>query len=511
MSTPLPAHLHARLASVPPLLVSALGAWLIWYSSAWGVGVSPDSAEYIAAARRLGASGDVFGLPAQWAPGYPVLLSLVYSLPGDDVQGLTRLLQCALLAANLYTGIALLRHVLGRDSLLPAIGGAVLLLASNLWQVTFFAWSEGPFLLCLQGSALALLHHIERGDRASFLAAVVLSSLTLLFRYAGIACIGAAALALLLLRPGAWTLRLRRAAIFGVAAVSPFLVWIIASQLVRQETTNREFVVHLVSGADVLALMRQFASWLGWRRGVWLFVVEAVLVIMLMRQLLHGALPPRLRRLLVLAGVNVVVYTAFILFSKSFLDSYIPFDDRIFAPAWIFAVLALLASALHLVRQGPTRWLAALTLAIVAAGHAAGLAPAVAAAHDRGMGYLGATMSAVFDVREVPALASVVVYSNVPEYLRMRTEFTLRGYPRKFDPTTRLANPAYDGEVAAMNRQVRAGTALLVHYQGFEWRRYFPSLQDLHRWGYCSAVRGKGVMVLKLPAEGAARAGHDCG
>ena len=89
---------------------------------------------------------------------------------------------------------------MGRDGLLPVFGGLVLLVSATLWQVNFYAWSEAPFLLCLQGSALALLRHVESGTRGTFVAAVALAAMALLFRYAGIAWVGAAALTLLLLQ-----------------------------------------------------------------------------------------------------------------------------------------------------------------------------------------------------------------------------------------------------------------------------------------------------------------------
>jgi hypothetical protein len=138
VNTPQPGAVHASLPTLLHLLLAVAGALLLWMSSPWGVGVSPDSAEYIAAARRLTGPADLFNLPTQWAPGYPVLLALAY-LFGDDIFATTRLLQCVLLAANIGSGIALLRHVMGRDGLLPVSGGLVLLVSATLWQVNFYA------------------------------------------------------------------------------------------------------------------------------------------------------------------------------------------------------------------------------------------------------------------------------------------------------------------------------------------------------------------------------------
>ena len=382
VNTPQPGAVHASLPTLLHLLLAVAGALLLWMSSPWGVGVSPDSAEYIAAARRLTGPADLFNLPTQWAPGYPVLLALAY-LFGDDIFATTRLLQCVLLAANIGSGIVLLRHVMGRDGLLPVSGGLVLLVSATLWQVNFYAWSEAPFLLCLQGSALALLRHVESGTRGTFVAAVALAAMALLFRYAGIAWVGAAALTLLLLQAGSWQQRLRKPVLFGFVALAPFV---------------------------------------------------------------------------------------------------------------------LLACLLQLAPAPQTQLLAALALMAVAGGNVLALWPGVTAARSQGIGYFSAYMSSVSRVEEVPELARVTVYTNAPDYLRMRTDFTIHDYPRKYAPTTGLANAAYASDAAFMEKQVREGKAVLAHYNGFEWRAYFPTLAELNESGYVSVLAGNGVQLLALPA-----------
>jgi len=492
--------IRTSLPSLLQWLVAAAGALLLWYSSPWGVGVSPDSAEYISAARMLHASGDFFALPTQWAPGYPVLLSLAWIGIGDPFT-LIRLLHCLLLAANISAGIAIMRHVLGRDSLLPVVGGLVLLVSGTLWQMNFYAWSEAPFLLCLQGSALALLCHLESSSRNTFMAAMVLAALALMFRYAGIAWVGAAALTLLLLQPGDWQQRLRSAVLFGVFAVAPFLVWLALNQLIRNETTNREFVVHVVGTADLLALLQQLGAWFGLHAGLLFVVAQIVLVTMLVRGVQRVAgLSPRQQQFLLLAGIEVTFYILFILFSKSFLDDYIPFDDRIFSPAWLFALLALLVLTLHLLQQASTQAVAVLSLLCISASNLLVSWPAIAAAHAQGAGYLSAYMATVSKVEEVSELALLTVYTNAPDYLRMRSDFNVHDYPRKYAPTTGLANPAYADEVASMTEQVMEGKALLVHYDGFDWRTYFPTLSELNESGYISVMTGAGVQLLAVPA-----------
>ncbi|MSQ98909.1 MAG: hypothetical protein EXR85_06410 [Xanthomonadales bacterium] len=496
------------------LLVSGVGALLLWYASAWGVGVWPDSAEYIAAARRMDGFGALFTLPTEWAPGYPVLLALAY-LVGDDVFAVTRVLQCLLFAGNLAAAMLLLRELLvqqgNNNSWLPVGGGVVLLFSQHLWQVNFYACSEGPFLLCQQLSALVLLRYLAHNNFRLLGVAAALAALALLFRYAGIAWVGAGSLALLLLQQGDLERRFRSAVIFGSLSLAPFLLWLIANKLLRDETTNREFVVHLVTRADFIDLAGEFASWFAVRQGLFIFLVEVVLCVAVSWLALRrfATTAPPLRRFVVLSAVYVVVYTLVILFSKSFLDAYIPFDDRMFVPAYLFSMLALLACAHQLLLSATeqrTRVIAMLALAFVGVFNAVGLLPVVAATKKTGIGYLSAYMASLSQVEDVPQLHGKIVYSNAPDYLRMRTDFVIHDYPRKFSPTTQLANPEYENELATMRSSVQAGAALLVHYQDLEWRSYFPPGAELEMLGFETILRGNGVRILSFPVAAPAPA-----
>ncbi len=486
------------------LLLCGAGAFLLWYATNWGVAISPDSAEYIAAARRLHGLSDLFKLPTQWAPGYPVLLKLS-SLSGFEILAVTRVLQCLLLAGNLAAGMALLRHVYGKPGLLPLVGGVVLLCSFNLWQVNFYAWSEGPFLLCQQLSLLCLLHFLATPLAYRFwLGAALLAALALLFRYAGLAWIGAAGL-LLLVQPAVnWQQRCRNAFGFGAVALLPFLLWLLANHFIRHESTNRQFVIHSLSAADWLALLGQVLAWFGLKQASLLALIELVLnvavLVLAVRARFYSQ--PRLRLLLLASGCHGVVYILFIVFSRSFFDAYIPFDERIFVSAWLFTVLALLACAIELLgRPARRQWVAMLAIGLMVVSSTLRLAPQISAAHEQGVGYLSSYMSQLSKVEEVPQLAGRIVYSNAPDYLRMRTDLTIHDYPRKFTPTTLLANPDYSNELVTMQHSVQAGQALLVHYEGFEWRAYFPSAAELKTLGYESVLTGNGVHVLSFPVE----------
>jgi hypothetical protein len=295
--------------------------------------------------------------------------------------------------------------------------------------------------------------------------------------------------------------------VFGFTAVLPFVLWLLANKLIRDETTNRSLVVHLVDGNDLMALLLQIGSWFGLATGRLFFVAGAALAIATWVAALRGKVqaPAGLRQLLWICLAQVVVYTVFIVLSKSLFDAYIPFDERIFVSAWLFTWLGVLAAAMHASAQGGRQLGVAVATALVfALSGGWQLLPKLALANERGEGYLSAYMTTrVSKVEELKALAGRTVYSNAPDYLRMRTDFTVHDYPRKFAPTTLLVNPEYQNELATMQQSAGKGEAVLVHYQGFEWRRYFPSLQELQQLGYQEAMSGSGVSILVFPGEAA--------
>lgn len=486
------------------VLIAACGGFSVWYASVWGIGVSPDSAEYLAAARRLHGIGDLLHLPTQWAPLYPVLLK-VASFFGPDIFVTTRWLQSLLMAANLLAALWVLQTVTASYRWQTLVCGVLLLCNFKLWQIAFFAWSEAPFVLCQLLSALCLLRFWQQGGLRWLLWCALFAALAQLFRYAGVAWIGTVCLLLLYRSRTEWRAGLRHGVLFGALALLPFILWLLINKWVRDETTNRTLVMHLITPGDLRELMLQLGSWVGGSAGVLGGAAGLLLTALLVRQaLLHKQAASSMQTALMHTGVAYALcYTLFILLSKSFFDAYIPFDDRIFVPAWLFASLALLTLlqwlwdlAVRLERRA-----VALLCVLLASTGLAQLVPDLLVTRLQGQGYFSAYMAQVSDVNAVPALVSRTVYTNAPDFLRMMTDYTVQDYPRKYAPTTKLANPLYQQALDTMQQQVQAETALLVHYQGFEWRAYFPQRDELLKLGYVPVMEGNGVEVLSYPTS----------
>ena len=485
------------------LLISSCGAMLIFYSTSWGIGVSADSAEYITAARRLDSFPAVFTLPSHWAPGYPVLLALA-NLCNDDILITTRLLQCLLFAVNLYLASWLLVRINQSNSPLMIIGSLLFLVSYATYNVHFFAWSEGPLILLQLLSTGCLLGYWQNGSRKLLLGASALAALALLFRYAGVAWIAACGLALLLTGSERFSNRCKQALLYWTVALCPFALWLLVNDLVREETTNREFAVHLITLGNLKILLAMVVTWFGGRQGRPVFVIEAALAaaVLYLAFRRSGDLPSAFRRFARLAVIYTACYTAFILFSKSFLDAQIPLDDRIFMPVFVFSFLVLAGAVARLMLHGDLQGKAAAVLALVLllGGNGLHLVSVARARNASGAGYLGESMVSLSRVSEMPLLVGKKVYSNAQEYVRLVSSLEAVEYPRKSSPNTRAANDNFVAELDAMRVAARAHEAYLVHYDIFKYRTYYPSLAELTAAGFEVLMRGRGVTVLGFPA-----------
>ena len=147
---------QARLLHAVAALIAISGFLVVFSSSLWGIGISPDSAEYVNTARQLLSGAGFSSIPSHWAPGYPLLLALLGLVSSDMLEAI-RLLQCALFAAMLYVSTLILMVVNRSHSPAMVLGSALFLVSYTTYNIHFYAWSEAPFMLCQLLSAMQLM------------------------------------------------------------------------------------------------------------------------------------------------------------------------------------------------------------------------------------------------------------------------------------------------------------------------------------------------------------------
>lgn len=306
------------------------------FATRGGLGLSPDSIEYLGVARNLlrGEGLTVpFGaiteepFPGASMTGFPPLHSILLAAGGAGL-GWARALGLALYGVT-AASVALVarRHAGGR---VAAACVAALLLSPDVLRVHAQAWSEPLFLALLAAGSLALVEHLNRPRRATMVALLATSAAAPMARYAGIVLPLAAAMVLARRR---W---FRQGAAVAAAGAVPLLAWLAyGAAAVRTSGGNRRVLGWHppdlgVVWSEIARTVEHF--WLpGFEPGLPLLVIALLLVALAPRRsdlLLHGTL--------VAVGTVALLLVTWALFDRTTLV-----DSRLLVGAHLGVVLAL--------------------------------------------------------------------------------------------------------------------------------------------------------------------------
>ena len=524
-------------------MAAAAGALLAgWSTSRYGVGVSPDSASYIGAARSLARGGGLAfnGLPfAHWPPLYPMLLALFGRLRVDPIQA-ARLCGVALAGVNAALAALLAFRLSGRSASAGAAAGLLIAAAPEITRIHAMAWSEPPFLaLTLAGLCILTTHCVrgteaQRGTDGSGVAgetegAGARRSAVQLGMVVGLgAIVGAAALtryagaalippfALCIWRFGAGTSRQRMAGLvlFAGVALLPLVCWLVYLQAGAHVPSDRPLAFHPPHGP------------------AWLLLPAAVyMALAASRRLRHAAdsalekpstsphhpVAPSPHHARQAKGTDrailalwlyafLAVYFGFVLFSMTFVDAFIPFDGRNMAPAIVCGMLALVRplcgafGRLSGVRAaGLTgKGLAAAALGLLVGRAAQGIQLAERF-HETGNGYSGRAWAHSRGLAWIAAAPPVArILSNAPEVIAYRFGRRAVPFPAKFSTTSLARNPRLDADVAAFREAMRGG-AIAIYFRR-DPRSYLLSPADLEGRCGLAPVLDLGDAVVYAPA-----------
>lgn len=221
--------LHAAL-----IALSMAGAALILFSTPHGgLGVTPDSVEYFAAARslRMGHgwlrySGMAY---ASWPPLYSTILMIaaeIGSLARLAPIESARLLHALVYGLIVYFSGVLFRTYL-RSGMLAILASIAVLGSLPLLQATAFAWSEAIFILMSLLLFLGLHRYIQQPSPRLLAALIVLTALACLQRYMGVTLVATGSLSILLFaRTLSLLKRFLNSILYGVFSFVPLGVWL---------------------------------------------------------------------------------------------------------------------------------------------------------------------------------------------------------------------------------------------------------------------------------------------
>ena len=366
------------------ILVGALASLIVFVATAPpGPGLDPDAVSYLGAAQSLvrdrtyrvptsgWAASDSSEPLSHFPPGYSTAIAVPVAAGMTPVQGARLLIVIA--AFFTFAGVVLLvSSAAGME--IGVMTGTVALATPALLDVHLSVLSEPLFLPLMLATLAGMLKIIDPGRRtrgrrewrgvwAAAWTGLLLAAAVML-RYAGVALVGAAAIAALSgpvdpRRRG--STRVLRVALVSVPAACALGAWLLRSIRLGGARSVRELGLYGNMGETLHEGLRTARDWLvpagagQWRGPVaWVLGIGAVaLAIQAWRRRREGAAAVAWlrqnqeidahRARVLLGGVLLmgIVYLAFVAVSRTVADPSIPFDERILAPAILLAEIGM--------------------------------------------------------------------------------------------------------------------------------------------------------------------------
>lgn len=337
---------------LPSALGLAAAALVFYITSRYGIGLAPDSANYVSAARSLAAGRGLLcfdGTPfTSWPPLYPAVLA-VFRLLGVDVVAGARVLGALVFGATVFLSVRLSRTVLASAALV-VIGGLFVLFSNTLQSLSAMLLSDAAFSLLALLFLAAVAGLLANRTTRSLVACCVLAALLCLLRYIGLAFVLSAILALLFL-PRGWSFRRRlvpAAALLG-SSLLPLAAWMLRNYLLTSTLTGERTAGTLSLVRNATTVLNVVRHWFlpsvgaGWTAWLVLALFAAALVLLLVLAWRGtGPAPSPGAALVRLSLVSSGVYLAALLAASS----SVAFDEisaRLLAPLYVPCVLLLLA------------------------------------------------------------------------------------------------------------------------------------------------------------------------
>ena len=242
---------------------SILAALLVIYqTSTFGPGVSPDSVSYLAAAGNLTKGEGMISYYKPyiyWPPLFPLILSLSTFL-GIQPYEFSRFINAFSLGGIIFfSGIVLSKII--KHRILLYLGLCALAISPRFMEVSIFIWSEPTFILFSSLCLLYLAFYVERGRKQALYIGAFFCSLAILTRYIGIVILPVGALIILVQPKTGWMAKLRDVCFFGLIGSLPTALWVMRNWL-EYGTLTGERYPSMVSFVDAIASVALTVS--GW-------------------------------------------------------------------------------------------------------------------------------------------------------------------------------------------------------------------------------------------------------
>jgi hypothetical protein len=277
-------------------LIAAMGATIIIYATAFGVGTDVDSASYLMAARSvvegkgvvLQGAGDSHSVPlTAFPPLLPIVLGAIGAL-GIEPLHAARWLNAALFGADIFLIGWLVKRHTGSD-LAAILGGALMATTADVVAIHCMVLSEPLFLFFVLVGLVFLMRYVERPSLALLVAFSTAFAAACGTRYIGVILIPIGA-AVACFVPRQSRLKKIHLSVYLALFVSPAIFWALRNVTRAHTITNHAFSFHPP------ALNRIEFSYLSFSTWILPVAVPAILRVAVLAAIAGVALSPIWRR-----------------------------------------------------------------------------------------------------------------------------------------------------------------------------------------------------------------------
>lgn len=202
---------------------------VLYATSKYGVGISPDSVAYISTGRSL-LSGNGFHLFngehfVHWPPLFPVLLAMA-GFGGCALEVCARLINSSLFGMLIIACGFLVWQLIGS---FPLVFSALLalLFSAPLLSVAVMAWSETCFIVFSLVFFIVFFQYLKQQNMSCLVLSALVACMGCLLRYTGVLLVAIGALSLILIiSEKSLRERIRHAAVFICVSLAPLGIWI---------------------------------------------------------------------------------------------------------------------------------------------------------------------------------------------------------------------------------------------------------------------------------------------
>jgi len=341
-------------------MLSICGSVLLITVTSHGIGLTADSAFYVAGARNIAAgNGYQYLDPAGvytpilvWPPGYSTVLAIP-TLCGWDTLIAARYVAAAIFALNIFLVGWVVRQLAPGQWWSAPLASLLCLSSTDILDIHSRACSEPLFIMLVITGLFALSTAYVREDRWSLFLASIVLGLAALTRLGGVAFIAAGAIVTLADRRKQWRESVCRLVIYCLGAGLPLLGWIIRNELSAASTFGRGYGLYTIGTARWHSLWVAVSAWIipeslpaVTRNSLIAVVLVGITLSVIYLRRPEGSIAQASTQCAAsfsrLAVVSVVMYFGLLFTTMKFVDPQLPFSRRIMVPVFVVAVLLVI-------------------------------------------------------------------------------------------------------------------------------------------------------------------------